>query len=66
MKSWPKTAENQESDARLEIQRLHRTLAEYGIKFKELADASPKAGKTKAVCETRFAIWCKTPCCCMK
>lgn len=45
-----KTAENQESDARLEIQMISETLAEYGITFMELVDVSPKAGKTKAVC----------------
>lgn len=45
-----KTTENQESDARLEIRMISETLAEYGITFMELADASPKAGKTKAVC----------------
>jgi len=33
-----------------EIEELNDTLAGYGITFKELADASPKASKTKRAC----------------
>lgn len=53
-----KTAANQESDARLEIQMISETLKEYGITFMELAEASPKAGKTKIVCgnAVRFLV----------
>jgi RNA polymerase sigma factor len=53
-----KTAANQESDAKLEIQMISETLKEYGITFMELADASPKAGKTKTVCgnAVRFLV----------
>lgn len=45
-----KTAVNQEPDSKLEIQMISDTLKEYGITFLELAEASPKAGKTKTVC----------------
>jgi len=45
-----KTADSQESNAKLEIQMISETLQKYGITFLELAEASPKAGKTKAVC----------------
>jgi RNA polymerase sigma factor len=53
-----KTAENQEQDARLEIQMISETLDDYGITFMELASVSPKAGKTKAVCKdaVRFLV----------
>jgi len=45
-----KTAIQQESEEMLEIQMISEILAGYKIAFKELIDASPKAGKTKAVC----------------
>jgi len=45
-----KTADSQESDAKLEIQMISETLKEYGITFLELSDTSPKAGKTKLAC----------------
>lgn len=45
-----KTASVQETDANLEIRMITETLAEYGITFMELAEVSPKAGKTKKVC----------------
>lgn len=45
-----KTAAGQETDAKLEIQMISEVLAKYGITFMELAEASPKAGKTKTVC----------------
>jgi len=45
-----KTADSQESDAKLEIQMISETLKEYGITFLELTESSPKAGKTKLVC----------------
>ena len=45
-----KMATSQESDTKLEIQMLTETLKEYGITFLDLTQASPKAGKTKAVC----------------
>jgi RNA polymerase sigma factor len=50
-----KTSSRQDGDAKLEIQMISETLAEYGITFMELADASPKAAKTKAVCGR--AVW---------
>lgn len=45
-----KTAAGQETDAKLEIQMISEVLEKYGITFMELAEASPKAGKTKTVC----------------
>lgn len=45
-----KTAAGQETDARLEIQMISEVLEKYGITFMELAESSPKAGKTKTVC----------------
>ena len=45
-----KTAAQQETDARLEIQMISGVLKEYGITFTDLAGVSPKAGKTKSVC----------------
>lgn len=45
-----KMATSQESDTKLEIQTITETLKEYGITFLDLTVASPKAGKTKAVC----------------
>ncbi len=44
------TAAGQETDAKLEIQMISEVLEKYGITFMELAEASPKAGKTKTVC----------------
>lgn len=45
-----KTITNQGSDTRLEIQMITETLKMYGITFLDLAEASPKAGKTKSIC----------------
>jgi RNA polymerase sigma factor len=45
-----KTSENQGQEARLEIQTLSEILSAYGISFPELAEASPKAAKTKKSC----------------
>jgi RNA polymerase sigma factor len=45
-----KTAMTQKSDAKLEIGAISETLKAYGISFMELAEASPKAAKTKAAC----------------
>jgi len=45
-----KTAAGQGLDARLEIETISETLKEYGISFSELAEVSPKAGKTKSMC----------------
>lgn len=45
-----KTADNQESDVKLEIQMISETLKEYEITFLELTESSPKAEKTKLVC----------------
>jgi len=54
-----KTSTGREPDARLEIQALSATLAEYGISFMDLTEASPKAAKTKAVCAkaVRYLAW---------
>ncbi len=56
-----KTAASQESDARMEIQMISETLKEYGFTFMELAGASPKAGKTKAVCGSAVMYLSKNP-----
>lgn len=56
-----KTAANQEPDARLEIQMISETLSEYGITFMELAEASPKAGKTKTVCGSAVRYLVENP-----
>ncbi len=56
-----KTADNQESDAKLEIQMISETLKEYGITFLELTDSSPKAGKTKLVCGSAVMYLVQNP-----
>jgi RNA polymerase sigma factor len=56
-----KTVANQGSDARLEIQMITETLKEYGITFLELAEASPKAGKTKIVCGSAVLYLSQNP-----
>lgn len=56
-----KTADNQESDAKLEIQMISETLKEYGITFLELTDSSPKAGKTKLVCGSAVMYLAQNP-----
>lgn len=56
-----KTAANQESDAKLEIQMISETLKEYGITFLELTETSPKAGKTKAVCGSAVLYLTQNP-----
>lgn len=56
-----KTAVGQESDARLEIRMISETLKDYGITFMELAEASPKAGKTKAVCGSAVMFLIQNP-----
>lgn len=40
----------EQAEIRLEIQALHETLREYGIAFADLADASPRARKTRDSC----------------
>lgn len=56
-----KTADYQESDAKLEIQMISETLKEYGITFLELSDTSPKAGKTKIVCGSAVRYLVQNP-----
>lgn len=56
-----KTADYQESDAKLEIQIISETLKEYGITFLELSDTSPKAGKTKIVCGSAVRYLVQNP-----
>ena len=56
-----KTADYQESDAKLEIQMISKTLKEYGITFLELSDTSPKAGKTKLVCGSAVRYLIQNP-----
>lgn len=56
-----KTADRQESDAKLEIQMISETLKEYGITFLELSDTSPKASKTKLVCASAVRFLVQNP-----
>lgn len=56
-----KTADSQESDAKLEIQMISETLKEYGITFLELSDTSPKASKTKLVCGSAVRFLVQNP-----
>ncbi len=56
-----KTAASQEMDARIEIQMISETLKEYGITFMELAGASPKAEKTRAVCGSAVMYLVQNP-----
>ncbi|HYE69313.1 MAG TPA: RNA polymerase sigma-I factor [Anaerovoracaceae bacterium] len=56
-----KTADSQESDAKLEIQMISETLKEYGITFLELSDTSPKARKTKLVCGSAVRFLVQNP-----
>ena len=43
-------AEQSDGEIRLEIQIFSERLGTYGIRFKDLADSSPKANKTKKAC----------------
>ncbi|MBP6492063.1 MAG: hypothetical protein KA282_03730 [Clostridia bacterium] len=56
-----KTAVDQGSDAKLEIQMISEIFKEYGFTFFELAEASPKAGKTKIVCGTAVMYLVQNP-----
>ena len=56
-----KTAVIQEPNAGLEIQAISEILKGYGITFKELAGASPKAGKTKSVCGSAVMYLVRNP-----
>lgn len=56
-----KTSAGQDSDAKLEIQMISEELKNYGITFMELADASPKAGKTKSVCGKAVLFLAQNP-----
>lgn len=56
-----KTATTQEPDARLEISAISETLKGYGISFMELAEASPKAAKTKAACAVAVQYLVRNP-----
>ncbi len=56
-----KTAAGQESDAKLEIQMISEVLGGYGVTFMELAEASPKAGKTKTVCGSAIRFLTQNP-----
>ncbi|MDF2655470.1 MAG: polymerase, sigma 28 subunit, FliA/WhiG subfamily [Bacillota bacterium] len=50
-----KMASGCENGAKLEIQAISDTLQIYGITFRELTQASPKAAKTKSVCGKAIA-----------
>lgn len=57
----PRIAAADPTDLRLEIEAANQVFAGYGFSFFDLADCSPKAGKTKTACAKAVACLLKNP-----